>query len=370
MIGICIEASHQRGMGHLFRAINLITYLREQGEDYILFCNDDTSAKKVLDENGVTYETVDLSDTDSNWEKDRIRKHGITIWLNDRLDTGFETAQHVVDAGIPLFTIDDMGEGASLADGNFASLVFEDVAKIPGKHVFAGPGYLILNQEIAQYKRERTGIRKILVTLGGSDTYGVTLQVVRSLKRILPACLRTEESQTAGNRNAKRENDRLIDVSVLLGPGAVIYEKVREELKLSDIESKEEENASLTDTGVRFELVVGVPSLMAYFADFDLAITGGGVTPMEAAASGLPTVVIANERHEIAIGRFLEAKGCSAFAGYYKELNEDVIRDLLKHPERIKEMSIQGTRSVTLEGCAHVYEEMKRFHDTGKETGR
>lgn len=205
MLAICIECSHQRGMGHLFRALNLIYYLDQAGMDWLLLVNEDKAAENILRERGISYLTVDLQDTLSDWEKKIIEKYQVTAWLNDRLDTGSITAQHVKEAGILLFTVDDMGEGASLCDGNFASLVFEDAGKIPGKKVYAGPDYLILNPEIRKCRRQRTDLHNILVTLGGSDTYGVTTAVIQYLRGLL----READQGTA------------LHVTVLLGPGAV-----------------------------------------------------------------------------------------------------------------------------------------------------
>lgn len=318
MLAICIECSHQRGMGHLFRAMNLIRTLEQNKKRYVLLVNEDSNALCILKENNIVPIIVDLWDTESDWEGRLIKEKQITVWLNDRLDTGAETAKHVKAAGIPLFTVDDMGEGASYADGNFASLIFEHIENVPGKKVYAGSDYLILNPEIAAYRRERNEIKKILVTLGGSDTYGVTLRVIEFLKKW---------QQEADTR-----------ITILLGPGAVIRREVEEAI-----------------CGTDFELVSGVPSLIAYFSEFDFAITGGGVTALEAAASGLPCLIIANELHEIQIGRHMEQIGSAVFAGYYKEMNLEKIREI----KDVRSMSRKGMEKVSLLGAERICEIMK-----------
>lgn len=314
MLAICIECSHSRGMGHLFRALNLIRMLEKKGEAYVLLMNRDESGLEILKKNKISPIMVDLSDILSDWEGRLIRERGICVWLNDRLDTGRETAKHVKDAGIPLFTIDDMGEGAALADGNFASLIFENADKIPGRKVYAGCKYLILNPEIAAYRRERNKTEAILVTLGGSDTYGVTLDVIAFLKK-------------------QKENGLHKSVTILLGPGSMIGEQARKAVE-----------------GTGFTLVSSVPSLAAFFSQFDLAVTGGGVTALEAAASGLPCMVIANELHEIQIGRYLEKAGCAVFAGYYKEMKLERLEEI----KDVSAMSRRGMETVTLSGAAHI----------------
>lgn len=322
MLAICIECSHQRGMGHLFRALNLISTLEEKREPWLLLVNQDETALSVLREKKITPVIVDLEDTSSDWEGRLIRERKITVWLNDRLHTGKETAEHVKATGIPLFTIDDMGMGAALADGNFASLIFEGRDLIPGKKVYAGSDYLILNPEIAGYRKKRDQLESILVTLGGSDTYGVTLPVIDFLKK--------REKETGLHKK----------VSVLLGPGS----RIRAE-------------AERAVEGTGFTLLPRAASLIELFAGFDFAITGGGVTALEAAASGLPCMVIANEIHEIQIGRYLEQKGCALFAGYYQEMNPAKLKEA-EAAGKIREMSERGLRTVDLSGAERIYEIM------------
>lgn len=325
MLAICIECSHQRGMGHLFRALNLIRALEERGKtegaDYILLVNEDQTAEKILREQGITPRLVDLTERSADWEGALIRKAGITVWLNDRLDTTAESAAHVKAAGCRLFTIDDRGEGAALADGNFASLAFEQTEEIPGRKVYAGCRYLILNQEIALHRRLRTKPEKILVTLGGSDTYGVTLRVIDFLKR-----RRRQQAEVA-------EWEKQAEITILLGPGSVIRQEAEAAVR-----------------GTNFALVSSVPSLPAFFAGFDFAVTGGGVTAFEAAASGLPCMIIANEYHEVQIGKYLESRGCAIFAGYHKEMD-------LGRIGRISDlalMSRRGMEAVDLAGADRI----------------
>lgn len=327
MLAICIECSHQRGMGHLFRALNLIQTLERRQEEYVVLVNDDAAAQRILSEHGIDPVIVSLCDTSSDWEGRLIAERGITVWLNDRLDTSLETAEHVKAAGISLYTIDDMGSGAALADGNFASLIFENIEKIPGRRVYAGCNYLILNPEIERHKRLRSKVKSILVTLGGSDTYGVTPRVIEFLKK------EKEEKGALFGEGA----DAFPDVTILLGPGSFVLEE-----------------AARAAAGTDFTIARSVPSLIAFMERFDLAVTGGGVTAFEAAASGLPCVIVANEPHEIQIGRYLEKSGCAVFAGYYQEMHLERIREIAE----AEAMSRRGMETVGTAGADRICEIM------------
>ncbi len=323
MFAICIECSNARGMGHLFRAINFISFLKKMNEEYLIILNDDEVAKEVLKREGIAdYVIVDLYDFDSNWERKIIKEYKIDTWLNDRMSTSSISACHVKDENVNLYTIDDLGDGAGLALGNFASLIFDDNIRIPGEKVYKGLDYLILNNEIDIYKRRRDKIEKIAITLGGSDTYGVTLLVLDYIIRNKPF-------------------DQSTDIAVVLGPNTTIYEDVVRKIG-----------------GTKINLFCGVPSLISFLYDYDLAFTGGGVTAIEAAAMGLPTIITANEKHEIQIGEYLAKLGCASFAGYYEGANyDDIVKGLSN--TTLAKMSEHGLGLNLAKGAENIYNIIK-----------
>jgi len=313
MIALCIEASHSRGLGHLFRAVNLGRFLRSVGEPFVIVALADRAACDILTQHALPFETV-APDPATPWEAELIERYRITTWVNDRLDTDRPHAERVKGCGLTLATFDDRGTGAELADLHFAPLAVEGGELLRGGRVLTGPEYLVLNPEIDRYKRVRTGIASILVTLGGSDTYGVTPKVVRLLKEMDLAA------------------------TVITGPSF----------------AHQAELAAVIDS--RFTLKSGVESLVAEFARHDLAITGGGVTPFEAGASGLPSVVIANEPHEMEIGRYLQKAGTSLFAGHHAGLAGLA----LPAAGELEGMSRRGMALFSTAGAANVYRELTR----------
>jgi len=309
--GICIESSHQRGMGHLFRAINFIGYLKTVGERYIVFLNDDAISIKILKEKEILYQIVDYSDEKSNWEEGFIKQYEINVWLLDKFCTSVKLCEHVKKTGILLAGIDDTGEGAGLIDIHFYCMLYK-IYK--GRKIYKGEKYIVLNPEIATYRRVRREIRRILVTLGGSDTYGATLLVVEKLR---------EKNYTA---------------DILTGPN---FRHMSELKKLA---------------GEKYSIYQNVSSLIEKMSEYDLAITGGGVTPIEACASGLPCIIVANEMHEIELAEHMQMLGVAVFAGYYKEINDD---KLVFERLDIEKMSNLGLETFTLDGAKNIYEKIK-----------
>lgn len=313
MFGICVEASHERGMGHLFRAMALCETLLERGFLFRAFINRNETMQAILERRGIAFDLVDLDPAGSGWQQHAISKYGIKLWIDDRLNTDVRHSRLVKDSGVPLVTFDDRGDGASLADLNIVALSFDDTETLLGRKVLRGPRYLIVNREISKYRRLRTGMGSVVITLGGSDTYGATVKVVRILK-------------SAG-----------LGATVILGPA---FKHLTELNKV---------------IGDNFLLKINVPSLMEEFSHHSLAITGGGITPFEANAAGLPCIIIANEDFEIPVGEGLARLGGAIFAGHHSQIEERKLTTPLPVPT----MSQAAMRAVDLHGVNRVLNEIE-----------
>ena len=304
MFALCVESSHARGMGHFYRALNLADGLAKAGLPYIFYLNDHAPSRQILVERGVPHRVVDLEDFTGNWEVSLIKQDGITLWVNDRLDSDIRHAKKIKATGTPLVTFDDRGTGAALADLHIAALAFDEQEYLGGAKLLRGTDYLILNPQISDYTRLRKHLVSILVTLGGSDTYGVTVKVVQLLKKMG------------------------LTATIVVGP-AFMHMDMLDEVLTED-----------------FALKHGVPSMIEEFYHHDLAITGGGITPFEANASGLPCVVIANELFEIPVGMALQKLGGSFFAGHHESLQSPLFATDLP----LEQMSRAGMRNIGLQG--------------------
>lgn len=313
MIAVCIESSHQRGMGHLYRAITIVNYLKNAGEEAMLVMNLDRASTQILEQHKIFYVIVDYADVESNWESQLIHKYQIDVWFLDKFATSLFLAQHVKKEGILLAAIDDCGAGAELVDLHFCGMLLRNQK---GKKIYAGKEYLILNPEIARYRRQRSEREKILITLGGSDTYGVTVKVVKLLKKL-------------GYK-----------ADIVIGPNFQHKQLLKSEIDF------------------RYKIYECVPSLVEKFYEYDLAFTGGGVTCFEANASGLPCIIIANELHEIETAKYLADFGGAKFVGYYTDITEESLD--IKNLD-IREMSIAALRALPMNGMENIYKEIQAY---------
>lgn len=313
MFAICLEASHQKGMGHLFRMLNFIKYLEEKKQDFIFFINKNQKTKEILEKHNYKYEIVDLNNFSQNWETALIKKYDLKYWINDRLDTNEKHIKNIQKNSIKVINFDDLGSGAKYSDINICGLTFNN-KNIEGKKVLKGVDYLILNSEINFYKKQRYNLENILVTLGGSDTYAVTIKVLKLLKKYS------------------------IKATIHVGPS---------------FKHKEELQKELTDN---FKVVEFLPSLIEEFSKYDLAITGGGITPFEANASGLPCMIIANETFEVPNGEFLSSLGSSLYLGFHENIDESKFKDIEKL--NLENMSQNGLLKLNTKAVEKIYKEI------------
>jgi spore coat polysaccharide biosynthesis predicted glycosyltransferase SpsG len=310
MIAFCVESSHMRGMGHLFRSCILARTFAAAGHSFKFYVGNHLAGIELLKRQGISFEIVPLDDYDRDWESAAILKDRIDSWIFDRHRTDIRSVARIKAMGIPLTTLDDRGTGAALADLHFAALAFEADEKLDGKRILRGLEYLIIDPEIAAYRRLRTSAERLVVTLGGADTYGVTIKVMNLLS------------------NAGRK------ATVVVGPAFAHEQELAREAT------------------PEFTIKRNVPSLLQEFAQHDVAITGGGMTPFEANACGLPCIVIANEDFEIPVGRELERLGGALFAGHHSKLDPSLFSLDLPAPS----MSKAALERIPIDGAARIVE--------------
>jgi len=301
------------GMGHLFRMITLYGALRHKGASAtIVLLGKHLPSSEWLERSSIPCQIVEDATTLSGWEKRLALQYGAQVWVNDRLHTDADHARRIKDMGLWLVTFDDLGGGAALADLHVSALAGVRGETPSGVKVLTGLEYLLVSQDIAHFRRQRTECHSRVVTLGGSDTHGVTLMVARWLSiRQQPGTL-------------------------ILGPGF--------------------EHEGVLSTIVSDSITVkrSVPSLAAEFAAHDLAITGGGLTAFEATAAGLPTITVANETWEVAHCRYLQGRGCSLFAGRHDAIDFSVFE---KAPD-VQTMSRVALDTVDVNGVDRVCAEL------------
>ena len=267
-----VESSRTRGMGHLFHALQYATYLDNKSEPYLILINDDAGSLRVLNDRHVTYKVVNYDDI-SDWPGQIVREYRPSVWLQDKFTTNLTLANQIRRNDVLFCMVDEFGPAARMCDLHFGGMLYMTGNKVLGKRVCYGPEYVIINKETEKHRRVRSELKRIIVTLGGSDPYGASVEVVEAL------------------------NATDYEVEVVIGPNFAYREELQQVNKKN------------------YPVKQYLPSLVSEMNKFDFAITGGGVTCCEASAIGLPCLIIANAPHEVQTGKHMEKLGCAIFAG-------------------------------------------------------
>jgi len=173
--------------------------------------------------------------------------------------------------------LDDLNNKISRANVVLNSSVLADVSVYPGNaRLLMGPEYLILNEQFQEASckgRKQNNELSVLITLGGSDLTGLTLNVLKALTK----------------------NDYCGFVfNVILGPGF-------------------KDNGDIDKVAGCFPDKINVfrnpPDLLPFFVECNLAICAGGRTLYELNALKVPTIAISSIEHEMITIKAFKEKG-------------------------------------------------------------
>ena len=326
---LALEASHRRGMGHLFRGLHLAQALRSTGDEVLIVCNSDRRSEEIIRREQFALELVPSYDCDVSWENSLLDKFPPRWWIDDRLNTERSHASRLANAGVSYATFDDHGTGANLAHYNF--LAMDPSAEIRAPNGLYGPDYMVLNPVIATYRDRPSASKRelrIVVTLGGSDTYGVT-------PRAVEAAISLEEPYS---------------LDVVTGPN------FRHDRELAALMSKGDKRICVRSF---------VSNLYELLASADIVICGGGVTLYEVACLGVPAAIIANEPHEVPVAHWFVEKGFGVYAGFHSDRFEAGLSaglaTLLNGRARRDEMARCGKTLVDGKGLSRVVTLLKGY---------
>lgn len=266
MIVVATKFSHKIGYGHIFRCLNIIDKFGKN--KCLLIINNKNKIENFLKR--VNFQVVNYKK--KNWEDEIIKKSKIKIWINDRLNTSKNHVMKLKNNSIFSVSLDDSGEAKDKYDLNINQNI--NIKKKSRNKEINNKKLLILKEVKKQNIFIRKQIKKIMVTFGGSDTYSIT------------------------NKILKRLYSTNFDVTAYYGPG---YKN-----KIKDKNNK------------KINCISNIKNLEKEMVKYDLIICGGGVTPLNAASQGLPSLIVACEKHEIKTAKYLNILGISSYLGFRK----------------------------------------------------
>jgi len=246
-----------------------------------------------------------------------------------QFDTGYQKA--LKDAGARLLVLDDNGEAGTyhadlVLNQNVHARAEWYESRAPHTRLLLGTRYALLRREFRVWRdspRETPEVvRRILVTLGGSDPDNVTLKVLDALALI------------------RREG---LEATVVIGGG-------------------NPHRAGLEDAAARMPFPVRVvvnaadmPELMAWA---DVAVSAGGSTVWELAFLGVPSLLLVTAENQLGVAEGMRVRGATHSLGWAGEQTAlslaSSLTALLDDPARRSKMSRQARALVDGRGAERV----------------
>ncbi|MFB6258208.1 MAG: cytidylyltransferase domain-containing protein [Flavobacteriales bacterium] len=281
-----VSGNERIGLGHVHNVLGIADELTSHEISFLT----DKSSGLARDKLEATHFPVEQQEEGRDLidHIDAIRPDAV---VNDMLDTSREYVRALKEKGYAVIDFEDLGEGAKQADLVINAMYPED--ELLSGHYFGHKYFFLKNEFLRSSPIEiREKVERVLIAFGGVDPNDFTLKVLESIH---PHC---------------RSQGIHIDLVTGFGYDAERKEKLR---SFSECVTLHEDIRSMVD---RYRVA-------------DLLFTSAGRTTFEAAALGLPTVVLAQNERELSHFFCKEAYGFQNL-GLGTEVPQERISELFR----------------------------------------
>lgn len=319
------EGNHKQGMGDLWGSIALADECVRQQDKILFVLPGGEEAISAIEGRGYRLRTADSLAT----EQEILRAFRPDVVIVNKLNNSPDYIRFLRRFTSFIVTIDDSGEGAQYADLKINVLyhVAEAVTDLQ---------YISLRREFREFHRREKTIRdevqELLITQGGSDTYGFTPRIIRALEKMTlrPHC------------------------TVVIGPAFHHHSELENAVKASTLD---------------LMLIRNARNMAELMWNADLAITAGGLTMFELSCVGTPSIVICGEPFEEESAERLARTGVVIHLGYGWHLDYEtlpgVVDKLAKDREVRTRMSRKGKKLVDGQGCQRIVKLIREKAEKG-----
>jgi UDP-2,4-diacetamido-2,4,6-trideoxy-beta-L-altropyranose hydrolase len=200
----------------------------------------------------------------------------------------------------------------------------------PYTALLLGPSYVMLRDELLRRadKKHDSSVRKILITLGGTDPDNFLLSVLHSLEDIT------------------KDNEILAVVGPFNPHGIELQ-------------------AFQKTTKMRLNLIQSPPNMAELYLQADLAISAGGSSCYELAYFGIPNLMITVADNQISIAHEMDKQRIGIYLGEKHDLQQDFLKDkikeFLKNQSLRNHMSENGQKLVDGKGKRRIVDHMEKM---------
>lgn len=249
---LCVDGSHKIGTGHIYRLKNLSEYFPNNFEAYYLtatknFLKNITQSPKIIDSrNNLT---------------SKLRKINPDIIIVDKLKESTKNLELFKKNSKYVIGIDYTAQNKNFLDLGISILYpTKALSSINFKNLF---NFAILNKSFLKTPKIRIKkkVNSIIIIQGGSDTHCFIPKILDAINML--------------NYNLK--------ITVVVGSGFQCWKKLDE---------------SVQNNKNKIKVLHNIKNMQTVMANHDLAITAGGMTLLELAYLGIPSIIVCGEKFE------------------------------------------------------------------------
>ncbi len=325
------------GFGHIRRCLTLATALTCLGRTVHFILNNDCVVRDLVSGQGFGAVSVE-SDRDLEQTQDALTRWGAIALVADSYDFGTDYLASLREQIELLVTIDDLADRhlpvdiIVNSDVNAPDLTYN---ALPHTKFLLGPNYVLLREEFAQksIREIKQQVKQVLITVGGSDWCDLTSQLMQWAWDVL----------------------RNVILDVVVGP---FFENIEA------IERVASQNPG------RVRIHQSPENMRILMLETDIAVTGGGQTTYELAATGTPAIAVCLAENQRRSLTGLARAGTLIFAGDVADRDlasklADALKMLACDPKRRSDMSVNGRKIVDGKGAQRVAQAVIREYECG-----
>lgn len=318
MIGVRTHGGPGIGLGHVRRCLALAAALKQLRADVLFIVEEDVDTWALIERHSFGVRQLAAGSDEPAATLQAVHDAGVSVLIADSYDidtTFFEAVRPHVRM---LVTLDDLADRRLPVDVviNAALGVEASIyADLTAARLLLGAPYCLLREEFARQPDRliRPHVEQVLITVGGSDPHRLTGRLIDWTRQVLPAA----------------------QLDVIVGPYF---------------------DWQPPGADTRLATHIDPPNMRELMLKCDLAISGGGQTTLELAATGTPALAIQvadNQTQNLAgLSRagVLELAGRADDPDLAKRVRDGLGR-LIANPGRRAAMSAQGRALIDGQGA-------------------
>ena len=301
-IAFRVDASPGIGIGHLMRCLALSEELTRRGHTCVVLSKIDRS--DLLKKIKAFHVDVQKIDANASLKKDLetlldfSSDHEIDWIVTDHYGIDTSYVKEIKKQGFHVLSVDDTAQihyHSDIVVNQNIDAEHLTFSIEPYTILLRGSAYVMLRDEllVREKKKYHDSVKKILITLGGSDPDNYLLKVLQSLDTV-----------------AKK-----VDVQVIVGPFNQFLSQLKSYVKQS--------NANIV-------LITSPEKMVDFYLESDLAVSAGGSSCYELAYFGIPNVIITIADNQLGIAREFHRQQLGVYLGMKHQVKPEAIKNKIK----------------------------------------